>query len=121
MSVSLDKGSINESADENSKKSEKVMKFGEWKRQQREEQRKIRDRNNSIRTNQPQMLKYLKNEMDKQEADNWKNYIAENLSEKEAIALANAAKKGELLSTKSKEWYEQQKSLNRLLDAAFAT
>lgn len=75
MSVSLDKGSIDGSADENSRKTEKVMKFGEWKRQQREEQRKIRDRNNSIRTNQPQMMKYLKGEMDKQERENWKNFI----------------------------------------------
>ncbi len=57
------------------------MKFGEWKRQQRDEQRKIRDRTNSIRTNQPQMMKYLKNEMDEKERKNWKNYIAENLSE----------------------------------------
>lgn len=76
MSVSLDRSSIDNAADENSKKTEQVIKFGEWKRQQREEQRKIRDRNNSIRTNQPEMIKYLKNEMDKQEADNWKNYIA---------------------------------------------
>lgn len=76
MSVSLDRSSIDQSADENSQKTEKVMKFGEWKRQQREEQRKIRDRNNSIRTNQPQMMKYLKGEMDKQERENWKNYIA---------------------------------------------
>lgn len=76
MSVSLDRSSIDSAADENSKKTEQVIKFGEWKRQQREEQRKIRDRDNSIRTNQPEMIKYLKNEMDKQEADNWKNYIA---------------------------------------------
>lgn len=76
MSVSLDRSSIDNAADENSKKTEQVIKFGEWKRQQREEQRKIRDRNNSIRTNQPQMMKYLKGEMDKQERDNWKNYIA---------------------------------------------
>lgn len=76
MSVSLDRSSIDGAADENSKKTEQVIKFGEWKRQQREEQRKIRDRNNSIRTNQPQMMKYLKGEMDKQERDNWKNYIA---------------------------------------------
>lgn len=53
MSVSLDRSSIDNAADENSKKTEQVIKFGEWKRQQREEQRKIRDRDNSIRTNQP--------------------------------------------------------------------
>lgn len=42
------------------------------------------------------------------------------MSKEETVALANAARKGELLSTKSKEWYKQQDTLNTLLDAAFA-
>lgn len=42
------------------------------------------------------------------------------MSEEETVALANAARKGELLSTKSKEWQTQQMNLNKLLDAAFA-
>lgn len=42
------------------------------------------------------------------------------MSKEETVALANAARKGELLSTKSKEWQTQQMRLNQLLDAAFA-
>lgn len=120
MSVSLDKGSIDDSADENSRKTEKVMKFGQWKREQRDEQRKIRDRNNSIRTNQPQMMKYLKDEMDKNERENWKNFIGKNLSEEETVALANAARKGELMSSDSKDWQRQSTRVNALVEAAFA-
>lgn len=43
------------------------------------------------------------------------------MSEEETVALANAAKKGQLMSTKSIEWHRQQDKLNGLLDAAFAT
>lgn len=96
------------------------MKFGEWKRQQREEQRKIRYRNNSIRTNQPDMMRYLKGEMNDKTKKLWEQFISKNLSEEETIALANAARKGQLMSTKSKEWQTQQMRLNQLLDAAFA-
>lgn len=96
------------------------MKFGEWKRQQREEQRKIRYRNNSIRTNQPDMMRYLKGEMNDKTKKLWEQFISKNLSKEETIALANAARKGQLMSTKSKEWQTQQMRLNQLLDAAFA-
>lgn len=120
MSVSLDRSSIDSAADENSKKTEQVIKFGEWKREQREEQRKIRDRNNSIRTNQPEMVKYLKGEMNEKTKKLWEQFISKNLSKEETVALANAAKNGQLMSTKSKEWQTQQMRLNQLLDAAFA-
>lgn len=120
MSVSLDRSSIDNAADENSKKTEQVIKFGEWKREQREEQRKIRDRNNSIRTNQPEMVKYLKGEMNEKTKKLWEQFISKNLSKEETVALANAAKNGQLMSTKSKEWQTQQMRLNQLLDAAFA-
>lgn len=42
------------------------------------------------------------------------------MSKEETVALANAAKNGQLMSTKSKEWQTQQMRLNQLLDAAFA-
>ena len=113
MSVSLDDKSTTEGAS----KIDKKANFREWKHQQRDEARKMRDQKGNIKQDFAAMTKYLKRDMDPIEDKKFKEYLAGKYTEIQMSELANRARRGQLMSAYSKEWYRQNHKWKEALDA----
>ena len=113
MSVSLDDKSTTEGAS----KIDKKANFREWKHQQRVEARKMRDEKGNIKQDFTAMTKYLKRDMDPIEDKKFKEYLAGKYTKEQMTELANCARKGQLMSAQSKEWFRQKDKWKEALDA----
>lgn len=63
----------------------------------------------------PAMTKALKGEMPQAEAEQWVKYAKQKYTPDQMTELANMARRTELMSTKSREWHEQQERFRSML------
>lgn len=96
---------------------EEHQNFKEWQKKQREELRKGRNAKNEMKQDLPAMTKALKGEMPEEQAKRWVQYAKQKYTPGQMTELANMARKTELMSTKSKEWHEQQERFKNMLKA----
>lgn len=111
MTVSLDNGAtsaIGESVEEH-------QNFKSEQRKQRDELRKGRNAKNEMKQDLPAMTKALKGEMPEAEAKQWVEYAKRKYTPEQMTKLANMARQTELMSTKSKEWHDQQERFRAML------
>lgn len=99
------------------KEVEEHQNFKDWQKKQREELRKGRNSKNEMKQDLPAMTKALKGEMPKAQADAWVEYAKKKYTPEQMKELANMAQKTELMSTKSKEWHQQQERFRNMLKA----
>ena len=77
----------------------------------------MRDEKGNIKQDFTAMTKYLKRDMDPIEDKKFKEYLAGKYTKEQMTELANCARKGQLMSAQSKEWFRQKDKWKEALDA----
>ena len=111
MTVSIDNSATSDIGEQ----VEEHQNFKEWQKKQREELRKGRNQKNEMKQDMPAMTKALKGEMPQAEAEAWIKYAKQKYTPDQMTELANMARKTQLMSTKSREWHEQQERFKAML------
>ena len=68
-----------------------------------------------MKQDMPAMTKALKGEMPQAQAEAWIKYAKQKYTPDQMTELANMARKTQLMSTKSREWHEQQERFKAML------